>query len=401
MRKILFVDDEPKVLQGLQRMLRSMRQEWEMSFAENGAQALEILKEKPFDVIVSDMRMPGMDGAELLKRVMQQFPQVVRLILSGQSEREMIMRAMGCTHQFLSKPCDPELLKATVSRAFALRDLLANEALKQLVLQIQTLPSLPSLYVELTQELQSPDASIKSAAEIISRDVAMTAKILQLVNSAFFGLREHVSSPVRATSLLGLDTVKALALSLQVFSQFDRATLPGFSLSELWSHSLNVGRFAKQICTSATQDRNMCDEALIAGLLHDTGKLVLAANLPREYAKAMTLACEEGIGVEQAEQRVFGASHSNVGAYLLGLWGQPDSVVEAVAFHHQPSQSASQTFSVLTAVHVGNSLDREQSAGPDNAVTSVLEEAYIDRLGFSEQLSLWRKICSAEIKHNE
>jgi HD-like signal output (HDOD) protein len=401
MRKILFVDDEPKVLQGLQRMLRSMRQEWEMSFAENGVQALEILKEKPFDVIVSDMRMPGMDGAELLKKVMQQFPQVVRLILSGQSEPEMIMRAMGCTHQFLSKPCDPELLKATVSRAFALRDLLANEALKQLVLQIQSLPSLPSLYVELTQELQSPDASIKSAAEIISRDVAMTAKILQLVNSAFFGLREHVSSPVRATSLLGLDTVKALALSLQVFSQFDRATLPGFSLSELWSHSLHVGKFAKQICKSATQDHNMCDEALIAGLLHDTGKLVLAANLPREYAKAMTLAREEGIAVEQAEQRVFGASHSNVGAYLLGLWGQPDSVIEAVAFHHQPSQSASPTFSVLTAVHVANSLDHEQSTGPDAAITSLLEDGYLAPLGLSDQLSSWREICNTESNHNE
>ncbi len=392
MRKILFVDDEPKVLQGLQRMLRPMRHEWEMSFAENGGQALEVLHEKPFDVIVSDMRMPGMDGAELLKRVMEQFPQMVRIILSGQSEQEMILRAMRCTHQFLSKPCDPELLKATVSRAFALRDLLADETLKQLVLRIQSLPSLPSIYVELTQALQSPDTSIKSIAEIVSRDVAMTAKILQLVNSAFFGLREPVSSPAQATSLLGLETIRALALSVQVFSQFDQAILPDFSLSALWSHSLNVGRLSKEICKSASRDRKMCDEALVAGLMHDTGKLVLAGNLPKQYAEALTLARQERIALEQAEQSVFGAGHSSVGAYLLGLWGMPDSTVEAVAFHHQPSQCLSQSFSVLTAVHVANSLDHEQSAGADAALPSPLEEDYLARLGLTEGLSSWREI---------
>ncbi len=263
-------------------MLRSMRHEWEMSFAENGAQALQILGERPFDVIVSDMRMPGMDGAELLKRVMERFPQIVRIILSGQSEQESIIRAMSCTHQFLSKPCDPELLKATVSRAFALRDLLANETLKQLVLQIQSLPSLPSIYVELTEALQSPDASTKQIAEIISKDVAMTAKILQLVNSAFFGLRERVSNPAQATTLLGLETIRALALSVNVFCQFDEKELPDFSLSELWSHSLTVGTLAKAICKSNSRESKMCDEALVAGFLHDAGTLVLAANLPKK-----------------------------------------------------------------------------------------------------------------------
>jgi len=390
MKRIIFVDDETNVLQGLQRMLRPMRDEWEMAFAESGSQALQTMTEKPFEVVVSDMRMPGMNGADLLAEVKKRYPQTVRIILSGQSEQETLMASLASTHQLLSKPCEPDLLKATVARAFALRDLLADTTLKELVLQIQSLPSLPSLYVELTKELESPEPSINRVAELVSSDVGMSAKILQIANSAFFGLREHVSIPARAVNLLGLDTIRALVLSLHIFSQFDRSQVPSFSLNALWSHSLAVGEHARQIARMERQGRKLTDEAFTAGLLHDLGKLVLAANLPGEYARALSLSCGAKISQDEAEKQTFGASHAGIGAYLLGLWGFPDSVVEAVAFHHCPSRCLGKAFGTLTAVHAADVLDRELHPA-ENGTTDVLDMEYISSLGFGGRLDIWRE----------
>jgi len=331
-KKILFVDDEPMVLNGLQRMLRPLRTQWEMTFVESGKKALEVLAATPFDVVVSDMRMPGMDGAQLLTEVKRLYPQIVRLILSGHSDKEMILRSVGPTHQYLAKPCDTETLKNTVARACALRDLLSDEPLKRLVSRMESLPSLPHLYAEIMNELQSPDSSIQKVGEIIAQDVGMTAKILQLVNSAFFGLRRHVSNPSQAASLLGLETVKALVLSSQVFSQFEEKTLTGLRLEALWSHSLAVGALARRICIQQSAPLKVTDDAFLAGLLHDAGKLVLAANVPEHYIQALTLASQRGLHPCDVERGVMGASHAEIGAYLLGLWGLPDPIVEALAY---------------------------------------------------------------------
>ncbi|MEW5976219.1 MAG: response regulator [Acidobacteriota bacterium] len=393
MKRILFVDDEPKVLHGLQRLLRPMRHEWEMAFAEGGSQALQLLASQPFDVVVSDMRMPGIDGAALLTEVMRRYPNVVRIILSGQSDRDLILRSMGCMHQFLSKPCEAQVLKGTISRAFALRDLLASERLKQLVLQIQTLPSLPSLYVELTSEMQSAEPSMTKVADIISRDIGMTAKVLQLVNSAFYGLREQVSSPAAAVNLLGVETIKALVLSLHVFSQFDQTLLPNFSLAALWSHSLRVGDYACKIFQLEQQMEKTSDSALIAGLLHDSGKLILAANLPRLYEEALSVRQFEHVDLEEAERRVFGASHAEVGAYLLSLWGLPDAVIEAVAFHHQPMKSAHHTFKILTAVYAANVIEHQQTARGFEGQYSELNSEYLTQLGVTSRQAAWQELC--------
>ena len=230
-KRILFVDDEPKILEGLQRTLRSMRQEWEMQFAGSGQEALECLSKEPFDVVVSDMRMPGMDGAQLLKEVMRLYPQIARIILSGHSDQEIVLKSVRIAHQYLAKPCEAETLKSVVTRTCALRELLADDAVRRMVSNMDSIPSLPSLYAEIMEEIQSPNASIQRVGKIISKDMGMTTKILQLVNSAFFGLRRHVSSPSQAVSLLGLDTIRALVLSVHIFTHFDSqkasGSLPG------------------------------------------------------------------------------------------------------------------------------------------------------------------------------
>ena len=395
--RILFVDDEPKVLQGLQRMLRPMQQEWEMAFSESGKEALEILEKEPFDVVVSDMRMPGMDGAQLLNEVNKRYPKTVRFILSGHSDREMILKSVGPTHQYLTKPSDPEALKAVLKRALALRELLNNEVLKRLISRLKSLPSLPSLYVEVMKELQSPDSSVQKVGKIISQDMGMTAKILQLINSAFFGLPRQISSPEQAVGLLGLDTIRALVLSTHVFSQFDEAKLPGFHLTALWDHCVAVGSCANRIAKSEKAEKKSIDDALTAGLLHDSGKLVLATNLPDLYQEVLYMVDKQETNLLEAEKETFGTTHAEVGAYLLGLWGLPDPIVEAVAFHHHPNKCLSQAFSSLTAVHVANVLDHEERIDVESSSRSKIDLDYLSKLDIVDRLPAWRKACKALI----
>ncbi len=386
--RILFVDDEALVLQGLQRTLRTMRNEWEMTFVDSGAAALEFMRATPVDVVVSDMRMPGMNGAQLLAEVMKQHPKTVRLVLSGHADQDLILKCVGSTHQYLSKPCEPEILRSTVTRALDLEASLKNERLQKLIAQMDHIPSVPSLYSEIVEKMNDPEASLAEAGDIITRDIGMTAQILKLVNSAFFGLRREVSSPAEAVAYIGLDTIKSLVLSLHAFSQY-AADEPGdFSLGALWSHSLSTGAAAKRIAQIEQMDRKLVDEAFVSGLLHDAGKAALAFNFPAQYGETLRQAEVQGVDPLIAEYESFGANHADVGGYLLGLWGLPCPVVEAIAFHHQPAASANTSFSPLTAVHAADVLVATANAG---APTSGPDMSYLNRLSLGDRFEVWRE----------
>lgn len=389
-RKVLFVDDEPMVLAGLQRMLRSLRQEWDMTFATSGAEALALLEQSPYDVVVSDMRMPGMTGADLLCEVMRRYPRTARLILSGFADRELSMKCAAAAHQFLSKPCDPETLKNIINRTIELDHWLQSESLKALGSRLSKLPSLPALYYELIERLRDPEASLEDIGQIVSRDPAMTAKLLQLVNSAFFGMPREVSSATEAVLLLGLETVKGLALWMHVFAEYQGARTAGFSLERLSTHCLSTGILARGLARLENASPLVTDEALTAGMLHDVGKLVLAANLPDEYCQVRQRAQEEQIPLVEAEREAFGACHAEVGGYVLGLWGLPVAIVEAAALHHRPAVSQQTQFSPLTAVHVANVLD-SQFLGRDEAVAPALDLEYLARLGLQDRIEAWQE----------
>lgn len=397
--RILFVDDEPAVLQGLGRMMRALRTKWECAFATSGRQALEVLAGDRFDVIVSDMRMPGMNGAELLSEVMRQHPHMVRIVLSGQAEEATILRSIGSTHQYLWKPCSPETLRQTLVRACALRNSLADDTLKRLVSRLGSLPSPPALYLAVLEECQSPHASVARIAETVAQDVAMSAKILQLANSAFFGRRRRVTSPLQAVQLLGLNTVKALVLSTHVFSESRGSAATAESVDRLHEHSLAVSACARQIAAAERCREEAGAAAAVGALLHDTGELILATNLPDQYERVLRMT-GEGVSLYEAEVEIFGASHGAVGAYLLALWGLPDAVVEAVAFHDAPGACLNQQFSPLTIVHVADALAHELSPGDAAGAMGPLDEDYLERLGLARRLGVWREACQ-EIAHAE
>jgi putative nucleotidyltransferase with HDIG domain len=381
--RILFVDDEPNVLEAVRRMLHSMRHEWTLGFAENGIEALALLEQEEFDVVVSDVRMPLMDGIQLLTEVKARFPQAIRIVLSGQSKREQILRSVGLAHQYLSKPSSCEELKDTIARVSNLRDVVSDPALQALVAKIGNLPSLPSIHAELIAELQAEECSVHGVGEIVSRDVGLTAKLLQLVNSSFFGLPVRVSTASQAVHYLGIDTIRALILSHQAMSAYENKVPTDFSLSNLWRRSLETAFFARHIASCNSNDSHVISDAWTAGLLHDVGKMILASAMPDQNKIAAHLAQIHSQPIWIAERSVFGTSHAEVGACLLGLWGLPEGIVEAVAYHHRPDDCVHQEFGALAAVYAGSILE----SGDVDLIASTIEgDPFVLRLGLADTM---------------
>ncbi len=398
MIRVLFVDDEPKVLRGLERMLAGTDCDWETEFAESGRDALALLAQRPFDVVVSDMRMPEMDGAALLNEVMRLYPHIVRIVLSGHSERELVFRSIAATHQYLAKPCEANQLRSVVARALALRQVLADSQLRSLVSRMSKIPSVPQAYRELMAALQDSNKSLKDLGAIIAQDIGMTAKILQIVNSAFFGLPRHVSDPTQAVCLLGLDVIRALVVTVHIFTELPADNLGDLGLGNLWNHSTETGAAAKAIASAHGCERETCDHALMAGLLHDTGKLILAVNQTERYREVLERVSEGRVALRVAEREVFGTTHAEVGAYLLGLWGLPDPVVEAVAFHHRPADCATSAFGPLTAVHAADALLHANGETEPEQPPGGLDIEYLRQLGLAERWSAWRDQCLARVR---
>lgn len=363
MTRILFVDDDQRLLDGLRRSLHVARSEWEMQFVCGAADALKALGAAPFDVIVTDIRMPGIGGEDLLKQVMERYPDLLRIILSGESDSSVLVRSAGVAHQYLSKPCSADDLKATVNRAVSLRRFLQDQRLREILSRIDALPSAPPLYLEIVRLLDSPYTSLEQVGRVIARDMAMCAKVLQLANSAFFGHRQAISSPAEAAALLGFNMLKTLSLAVHIFKMDSAPQVAGYRLDELWQHSLKVSLFAERIAQSLAPGRQeLSYQAQVAGLLHDVGRLVMARNVTDRFKTARDLSASQAIPLLDAEKEVFGVSHAELGAYILALWGLPEAVVQAVAFHHSPDQIAGcAARTPIAAVHAADTLANAQS----------------------------------------
>ena len=392
MKRVLFVDDDPPILAGLRRMFRGQRGEWDMHFAHSGEEALRLFSESPFDVVVSDMRMPRMDGSQLLEQIRLKFPDTVRIILSGQSQNEAIMRCVGPAHQFLSKPCVPELLCQTITQACRLKEHLANPVLQKLVTRIDNLPVLSDLYQRLVTELQRPDSSLSQVAELIASDLSMTAKVLQLVNSSFFGLPQRVTDPKQAVSLLGLNLIQSMVLSAGVFFHPGAKLPAGFALESLVHHSLAVGWRARAIASHESQNPRFVEDALLAGMMHDVGKLVLATGMTEEYGHVLERVHQSGANPLDAEREYFGVTHADVGGFLLELWGLPAQVVEGVVFHHRPDEVVPAGLHLAGIVHVANALETTPSGDLATPPSPPLDREFVERVGWTDKLDGWRQL---------
>ena len=330
------------------------------------------------------MRMPGVDGAELLTRVSEQYPDTVRLVLSGQSEHEKIFRAVGPAHQFMSKPCDPDVLISKIEKACGLNTHLQDEAIRNITSRLTSLPSLPDVYRDLVAELKSDEASIQRVADRISADLGMTAKVLQLVNSSFFGIPQKVGCVSQAVALLGLNIIRPLVLSVNVFSQYEEPNIKDFSLDRLFVHSLTVATKAKSIAEAMNAPEEIANDAFIAAMLQDIGQLVLATNETERFEQAIELAASGEMPLHEAESQIFNCSHAEIGAHLLGLWGLPNPIVEAVTFHHRPMAAHEKEFAPLTAIHIANTISLK--------TPELLDTEYLESIGLSTSYEEWLEL---------
>ena len=326
--RVLFVDDEPRVLEAIERTLFQMDVDWDVHFAEGGPAALLELEQARFDVIVSDMRMPGMDGAALLTQVCEKYPYVARIVLSGQTDEAAAFRVVRVAHQFLAKPCASEALQRVIERTRELRNWLSEERLQAAVGRIDRLPSTPRLFTELSRALDDEAASADTVAAIVRQDPAMSSKVLQVVNSSFFSSSGSPVSDVRAAVVrLGMKTIRNLALAIGAFDAVGKQSQQSSaSLDALQKRSLAIGQLAGRIAQGIADT----DAAFMAGLVCDVGELIPTAAPDAEPEPTD----------RSTPQPTEAVTHAELGAFLLGLWGLPFPIVEAVANHHAPQRNA-------------------------------------------------------------
>jgi HD-like signal output (HDOD) protein/CheY-like chemotaxis protein len=357
-QRVLFVDDDEAILEGLRSVLRPQRREWDMVFALGGPAGLAQIETSKFDVVVSDMRMPVLDGAGLLARVRELQPHAVRLVLSGQSDPQTALKSVFTAHQFLAKPCDPEKLRNVVKRCGELNDLLAADELKSLAGDLSMLPGAPTTYLAISKALSNPHSNIADVARIVEREPSLCAKVLQIVNSAFFGLPRAVSSISQAATLLGTLALRDLALAMETMAKLPRSrAISASSYAAFQLNALAVGLLGRRWFTA---DRRKADDAFVAGMLRDLGHLLLTTR--------------ERIDAEEADH------HAALSAYVLGLWGIPHAVLEAVAFHEDPERVDHHVLEVMDVVHLCDCVVSERAPSPFQSAPR-LDEARFERLG--------------------
>ena len=392
--RILFVDDEPQVIEALRRQAPLLDGEWEAEFLDSASKGLQAFAREPFNVVVADLRMPVMGGAEFLQEIMARYPATVRLLLAAEADRETATQSASRVHQFLTKPADLGYIKSLANFTHDLGQRVGNDHVRELIARIGQLPAVPDLYREITALLESERGSVDQLGAIVGKDIAMTAMILKLANSAFFSLRHAVTSASEAVSYLGVDLLKALVLAHGLFGQVGAFRIPSFTLQHLWQHCLSVGAACRRIAEAEDLGAQRANECFTAGLLHDIGILILASRFPEDYAKVLDTNQRFGGELEASEFHVFGASHGEVGAYLLALWGIPEPVVLAAAHHHGIAHQPVRAFTPALAVHVADTLHAYNPEHPVFA-RARLDEAYLANLDLIDRLPVWTAAAHA------
>ncbi len=391
MRRILFVDDEAPILEALRHRFRDRKPDWDVAFAQSGEEALRKLDDARFDVVVTDLRMPIMDGTTLLTRVQQQHPDVIRVLSSGHVDAESTLNAIFVAHQFVPKPVDSETLENVVERACELRAAIQSEAVRKIIGRIDTLPSAPGIYCTLSSALANPNVAVSEVARLLEQDAALCTKILQLVNSALFRSSRDITNVETAVAHLGFETVRTLVLAVEIFQTTD-SRVSGQTIDSLQRHALRTAVIAENL----VEDKRLAQSAFTGGMLHDIGKLLLASELPSQICEALDTARALEQPLHEVERVRNGVTHAEIGASLLGLWGLPYPIVEAVANHHSPERVPQRGFDVLGAVYVANCLAHEQDRDPAwEGAKPRLDQDYLARLGVEHQLGAWREMAAA------
>lgn len=393
MRRILVVDRGEALAHGLREHLADRQREGRIRLASDRETALAEVDGGRHDAIVCVIDAMGLDGWETLGHVHASSPTTVRIAVA--KDVQATMPSVSTAHRLIPSPAYPADVLDVVDRCCNLQGLLVSPSVARLVGSVGTLPSLPHLYAQLLQMLSDPEVGLRDLAGVVEQDTAVTARILQIANSAFFGLPRQVRTIEQALNFTGVNTVKSLVLATEVFRAFsDRGGASRVPLEEIQDHALLAANIARRLPT----DRETAEEAFTASLLHDVGKLVLASRLPDEFLENLAASAEQQRPIQDVEQERYGVSHAEIGAYLLALWGLPETIVEAVAHHHAPMRVDHQAFELLDAVHLANHLALEQAADPcaQPSPEALLDPEWVDALRLRERITEWRTMAAEQ-----
>lgn len=386
---VIFVDDESKILKGLERILLNKEDEWEMKFFRSTSKAMDYLDSGIVDVVVSDINMPDVTGIEFIQMVKEKHPYVKRIIVSGSNDRMLTAKASKFAHQFFPKPYDTKVLVATITTLIKSGERLKNKGIQKFVNSIGEMPITPRTYMELEEELKSDEQSLSRITEIISKNPVIVAKILQLANSAFFGVKGKITSIVQAINFLGLNIIKSLVLCIEIFQQIKHFNQK--YLDYLWNHSFSVAGLSKEIMQSFSTERSVWDLTYTAGLLHDIGKIILLNY--DDYVEVMKQYEEQNYDIDtEEEKRIFEFTHADVGGYLLKIWGFPESIIRIVEGHHNFDSVQKDEFDPIIAVDLANQIVKYK-----NETEKIdLKSGLMEKFSIGEKLDQWVELAVQE-----
>jgi len=385
-RIVLFVDDEPIVLLGLKRALHKLCGHWTVLTATSASEALALLATQDVDAVVTDLTMPCMDGAELLRRVMRQHPATVRFLLSGYSEQELMGSALAPAHQFFTKPFEEKRLVAALDQAMDARAYVTN----QLVLDSIGFPALPDISRRLALELDRGAADIDDIASIIMLDEPMTAAIVAHANALQGDARQYAETPTQAVRALGVNVIQGVILFLHLFERFEFLGVRSYSLPMLKRHCLRTACIAREIAKDMCLESEAVGATYSAALLHDVGKLLLDVLYATQCQAVMREVRTNNRMISDVESEYLGLTHAQVGAYLLGLFGLPEPVVNAVARHHVGTPGHTR-FLAEDAVYFANVIEHELFVFNETYARPEPDPARVRALGLEQRLAKWKR----------
>jgi HD-like signal output (HDOD) protein len=384
MMRLLFVDDDAVAREQIRSEISHAHLHYDVVLVESGSEAIAALDGGEFDAVISDLRMPAMDGTELLTQVRERFPEVVRVCMSGAMDDSDFLRVIPVTHQFLSKPISGEALREIIDRACSLNLILQNQSIRALIGKLTALPANARTFQELSGAMTDPNTHTADISRIVAKDTALSVKLLQIVNSSFFGRRSAITSINAAVTFVGMEMIKSLALSACVFNALEASPAARPLLQDLQARSLRKAHFAR----SLLKESRHADEAFTAALLLDVGQAVLAICSPERFSEAIQIARAENRPLHEVEKEKFGAAHPEVGACLLGIWGLPLELIEIVAHHHSPSNVKHAQTATLAAVHVADAVIDATADQPEKLLNK-LDAAFVARTGVNRCLTEW------------
>ncbi|MGE4442229.1 MAG: HDOD domain-containing protein [Desulfomicrobium sp.] len=395
--KILFIDDQENILQSLKLSLRNMRSEWDMSFAQSGQEGLSMFKQIWPDVVVTDMRMPNMDGGVVLKDIQKLKPDVGKIILSGYSDKETVFKNIQHANEYLSKPCKTSSLVEAINNTLKSNMMIENETIKYMVAEIETIPSSPEAHKKLINLLSKDDTTPEEIGTAISQDIALSTILMRVANCAFFNFPTQAQNITHAVKMMGQQTLLNITKASHLFENIGSLENPRFSINMLWEHSLRVAQFAKTIAIDAGLSESLHNDCFMAAMFHDIGKFILASRMEREFSEIITIVEEEQCPVNIAEQRVLGTTHADIGAYLLARWGFSYSQISIIRAHHDENVVTAATPTPQMILFIANCMDHELVRLRNRFNRNSFDFIMNSNIMIKSQIDSWRNLCSNEI----